>query len=308
MLDFDMPNKEEEITKLILEYARTRGRATGSELGSEVRDKLGTVDFRTQYGGLRAFIEGNTSGRIRWMAKKGSDDVYAYDASDATAPPTPSHAGYGLRQQEDAVSLWSMLTNPKHRSFVLVNAESGSLTPRNENDPTALGDILIEGLTVDDYRQIATNFLTQIPRDTRTEFERVIDVPTFWTAWSALLYRHRSEGLYPSWGKFRIEEAKSRIEKKMLDAGVDQSKVPLLLQVLERSRQSERNRKETDPKRQDRILTASEVRPAWSTTSDPHSVAHAIIDKLSVEQLRQIWVPLGSVIDLLETDESKRHR
>lgn len=299
---------EEELATFIVDYARKGGPITGSTLGGAVIDEYGQVDFRTRFGGLKRFIETYTNGSVRWRAKKGGDDIYGYTGPDELLPRELEVVGQPgtSRAPTDSASIWSQLTNPKYRSRVLVDLDVMVFRPGTDDLASGIGTVFIEGLTIDDYKNMATQFLSHVPDDLRADFERTIERDDFWASWSALMFRQQRSGLYSRWGKYRVEKIAEIIAQRLKAAGASDEKIPQLLQVLERSRQDSRNKTEAVTTRKGAVPSPRRQNAEDGGASDPRSIAHRIIDRLSPQQLRQIWVPLGAVIDTIGTDDAVR--
>jgi hypothetical protein len=264
------PIDAELITARIVETLRaTGGHVSGPVLGKYVNTAFPNVNMRNTFGGLRKFIETHCSGKVTRVSAVGNPDFYALaDASDSTALP-------------DA---WQAFVNPRAEAAVAVDC-TGQCAVFRPTGTAPEGFTPIPSLSASDYRRVAQDFIALCEPQAGSALTATLTAEPFWPAWSAGIAA-LGHDLARRWSGFRRDFILRQWSERGLAAGVP----------LEAIRVSTLHLQTT-------ARVAVPRRHQEARGEHPQSlrtVVHLTIDALSDGELRNLWLPLGRVLDALQ--------
>jgi hypothetical protein len=271
----------------------------GTEISTELKEKMPDIDFKQRFGGIRRFIDSYCS-NIRVSGKSGMDYVYSH-ARYLNESFTPVH------DRDVHVSPWKVFTYPFSEYRLFFNPQDNSLVIIEPSTDIGEGLVEISKVTEDEYRQIAADFLKHESPIEAESLRQVIVQPNFWMPFTNAI----KESLgYEGFGKlisWRLERLKEIFRERLSSKGIDQDKITEVFRYLNKVRKGRPNHLKPATTA---INQARLERPGYSSPrlrnkhilseSVPiqlRKIIHACVENMSEEQLRQIWLPVGMVMD-----------
>ncbi|MDT5061713.1 MAG: hypothetical protein QOH63_2172 [Acidobacteriota bacterium] len=289
-----MSTQESQIKNLITTMAAERGEIAGSILGSLMRKEFG-VDMKNEYGGLKRFIRERCAGEVEWVRKKGGDDIFKHVSNLQPAREIESVKEGADYRDERFESPWKVFNNPKIKKGLLLDTTTGQLNVRNDGEPVPENFIPIEKVTQGEHRQMAEDFLAELDESKREEFRQALAFENFWFHWSVLLRRYRNDGVQKKWLKWSDTKIFDLFESRLRLAALPDNIIDNAINILKHSlEQLVRPRQSYDS-------TSRRLE-----TNDPlRNIIHLVIDGMSEEELRRIWLPIGLLADALKQTNRK---
>jgi len=112
----------------------------------------------------------------------------------------------------------------------------------------------------------------------------------FWSEWSRLINRHTSDGVYGQWLAWRLKAINSILTERLVAGGISEDMILAVVNTVFESRASIESLGKNQKQTQESMIEAS-------VSSDLRSLAHVAIEQMSEKDLRQLWLPLGSIFD-----------
>jgi len=281
---------EERIAEFIERACLGAGKplVAGSDLGVSIRTLFPGVDIKWEHQGLRKFIEKFCSGQVLFYSKRGCDNLYVHKSRLSQVGAVPQTEGtFGPTP-------WAAFSNPKIQSRLVVNKASGDLAVIGPDSAIPEGCAEIPKLTEEEYRVIAREFVPQVPQLHSVEIEATIEQPSFWFTFVNQVKKVAGKEAFDNLLVWRLRKIHDFFENRLRSAGVDAGAMV-----------SAREKIKTPFPRQ----PAPQVRTARAASApfsgrippgaDSRELARAAIEFMSENDLRQIWLPLGVVLDAI---------
>jgi hypothetical protein len=135
---------------------------------------------------------------------------------------------------------------------------------------------------------MARDFLPQIDERARPDFERVVDIGDFWTHWSTLINRYKTDGTFSNWLHWRTKRIEETFQQRLHDLDVKPDLIP----------QATANFKNNSSPFPGPAVQQSAAQFGVSGEGT-RTLIHRVVDKIAEEDLRRIWLPAGLLIDEL---------
>jgi len=149
-------------------------------------------------------------------------------------------------------------------------------------------------MTRENYRQIVSDFISLLSEQQQSDFEGVTSIEDFWPRWSSMINKHQIDGLYQRWLKWRTERIVEFFENRLKQLDVAPTTISEAVTNFKNAPKAT-----AQPNRNPPI-----VRPRENTVSiQLKAVVHGVVDRMSDDDLRRIWLPLGHLIDLLKDNK-----
>lgn len=268
-----MESSEREIASFIIETAKKSDTVLGSQLGAALRDQFPGLDLKNKFGGLMNFIRGHCDGELVWIEKRGGDDVLAHRSKAEGA------------HMQTMASAWLAFTNPNVHQRVAVKAESGQVRAFT-HDEELKGWISVSPLTTEDYKEMARGFLPEVDAGERAAFEAAISETNFWHSWSSLISRSRQTDLFKKWMSYRGARIDALFQERLKKQGFSEHATHLATRALLASKKIP--------------VPAPTPYRQRSVDVSLRSMIHRAVDRLSESDLRQLWLPVGVVLDSID--------
>jgi len=274
-----------QIASFIEQFCSTRQIADGSSIGLSLRQHFPDLDLKTEYGGLRRFIEQNLRDSVKFVEKKGGDNLFAHvSKSIGAVPSVPSLSG---RLDRDLP--WKALVDPHVTRQLAVDTATGELSVCAAEDQPAQGAIAVSKLSDDEHRVIAKDFIPQLPPDSRARFDSALRETNYWPRWTAALNVDRD--VFRKWLRWRRDRILKLFADRLQPLGLSEEVARRATDAMARLKPAasdttgdSRGRFEPTPRQHDRSL---------------HDLAHAALNGMQEEELRRVWLPFGAVVDAL---------
>lgn len=279
---------DSKLADFIVQTAQQRPTILGSHLGSEVTRAFPKLRENDDYPGLKRFIQTNCAGRVVRVGEQGGDDIYQYVAAGEVPPSAAS--------PHHAPTAWEVFQRPGAEGQLGVNPATGELRVASD-EPASWGDFkVISSVTPDEHRAIAQEFLETVDDASRLELQQALAQENYWPQWSQLM---NQKGQYkPTWAGFRFDKLCDLFRARLRAHGMSDA---LLGTTVENLLQEKREREK--PSRESgasvtlaRLPLGERKRPS---SVDLRAKVHLIVDSMSDNELRRLWLPLGDVLDAL---------
>ena len=271
--------------KVVLAVVEREPTVQGSQLGQALKDAGLRDDVRVRYGTLNRFLQDECKDLLVWETKNGGDDVYRSLVSGkaASAPPpeaTPS-------------TLLRVFTNPSLGQGFVYDGSEGRLrvVPAHEGQA-------ISALFYKELREIAERFVAVLEGDERTQLVAVLELEDYWRAWNGAINEPGFETIKDQWVAFRRGEIERRLRERFQAHDVPASVANEMLDQAWQGPKQKSQTRETPP-------TPPSGTPrlggsAHLETPLREAVKRAV-DRMSEQDLRQLWLPAGALYDALRT-------
>jgi hypothetical protein len=251
---------------------------TGPTLGGSVKLRYPSLDLRSGYGGLLRFVKDYCGDVIVYTTAEGTGGDVLYRHKDRA--PT----------RDRAAMAWTAFTNPNVKQELALGM-NGELLLHSASSPaegTVLGKI-----TTEQYRDMCRSFLESVSPEQKDHLEPTLTRDNFWPIWSQALRDTSDPGLLSRWSAWRLSE----IERIFMNIASEREIDTQVAGTAWVSLFNSRTVKKTGTSI--RAVGLPYRTSANSSTSDYIELLHAVVDVLSTDDLRKLWVPLGAVIDAL---------
>lgn len=282
-------SSEQDIARFIETQIKNYPGISGAKLGALATAQFPGVNFRIQFNGLKSFVKQFCPPEIEIMVGgPGGDDAYRC----TTAPSADQEGATVSPVSEVTETPWSAFASSDSPNTLRLNRESGELdVVPSSMRPAVAPWIDVPKVSTEEYRQIASSFLSQIADVDRYHFSALLHLPDFWDRWFAET-RAFSGGKYlRAWVSFRFHKLCETFLGRLTEAGVSSDAA---LKYLERLKQSKKSKKEL---RRDHSMEFGDEQ------STLRRIATAAIKEMTDEDLRRVWLPLGVISDALRRSE-----
>lgn len=276
---------ETDIARFIETQIKNYPGISGAKLGALATAHFPGLNFRIQFNGLKSFVKRFCPPEIEIiLGGRGQDDSYRL----TTAPSADQQGATVLPVSEATESPWSAFASSDSLGTLRLHRETGQMEVVSTSaEPAAVPWIEIPKVTTDEYRQVASAFLSQIGDTDRSHFAALLDLPEFWDRWFAETRAFAGGKYLRAWLSFRFHKLCEIFVTRLKEANIG---TDLALNYLERLKQSKKSKKDarrdqaTEPHHQE---------------SNLRRVAAAAVAAMTDEDLRRVWLPLGVVSDAL---------
>jgi hypothetical protein len=280
----------------------------GSQLGLIVSRVLighGITPKLIAFGGLRKLAETQLGSVVRWHRKISSpgDDFYLI-LSPSTDHEAPSSAQVWLEPNPESEKFWVAFSNPSLPATISLDHDG---TLRFAETHTSVERPLQKVMT-SDYFAMAMAFAMRLdagnPAHRAVDFLSKFQAGNFIAPWLKYL-RGIGAAFIPEWESYRIRGVIENLQAKLQSNNVMPEKIAEYSEVLKKSQALFRrqrlaeSRTRSEARRQPSVAPSSERTPTGQTT-DLRQIVFGAIAKLSNDDVRRIWLPLGAVMDALE--------
>ncbi|NTG08835.1 hypothetical protein [Rhizobium rhizogenes] len=292
-----MQNVDTNIDLSILKSALERWRdstITGGQVAALMRSVVPDLDVRAVIdrpkgkGALSEFIQNFLSDALERVGHQGADVLYQIKSSETPTAPAPA-----------SPEIWRTFVSPNSPRFLVLKPSIGHLSSRSTPALPAEGEIEVQKATPEEHDGIRADFTAGLPpKDAAALKEHVSDDSDF-DSWISALKSHFHEAT-SQWGHYRrkrlAELLTSRIHSLQLGEPTRQTILEQVksseLAAYEASKSRVRPEKHAGKQSQRRL-------EAVDTASRARQLAHAAVDHLTYEELRELRLPLGAMLDAI---------
>jgi hypothetical protein len=271
----DIADSQEVATRIVdLLGSAVNRQMTGVRLGVEIRNAFPYFSptlYRCK--NLRQFITMRVP-LVKELGQSGPDVLYGLAGEEGPAPtrwkvPTPA---------------WRTFTNPHPRYALYANPGTFQLTTFH---PTACVEapwVRVPSSTEEAHVQIARDFIATVPELLQQPLEKAL-LESKW--WFAFVLEARQAGLYQQWSVFRHRELWKLLLSTLdgLPGGQQPSTPPADLQA------------STNPG--SRVTGVSPQPLSTGADARLRQVVLTVIGKMATEDLKQLRLPVGDVLDAI---------
>jgi hypothetical protein len=265
------------------------GKILGSALA--VLLKRGYPDFRPEAFGcrnLRDFIR-KYAKEVFETTRRGTDVVYSaavmpamsLEAARSQEFRTISSAPNPTRRLSIPTSVWKTFTSPNAFYRIFANRETGDFRVLRNFEQAPLAPwVQVQSCSAAVHLQIAREFTDDLPDDaTKAELGKILALESWWTYFFVATRQFKVESL---WSSYRRRRLHTEFEQQLKSLGVP---LPLLAPAVPR------------PSLAVSTERSEEMKPEGTDDSALRRVAISVIRRLPASELREVWLPLGYVLD-----------
>lgn len=301
----DHHQTDSDIARLIQELTKRLNRDVllGSQLGKLIHDSAAVCGFQFRprfFGGLRAFVDTYLLSVVERDKTPGApDDLYRVltptsNAPDAVPPTWTPASG-------DDATFWQHFSNPtKAATFGLNEAQELWLIKATSILPERWGEL--QRMTVADYFGMAKKYIVNL-RDQNVHFplEEIekLGAESFFPKWYAMLRKSPDKEATKKWEIYRVHNVIDTLIQHLMATGMPESQARSYGAMLRTSQVSGLSQREQ------RVSVALSVTEKSPVTLDYlREIITKVTRELTVEQMRQLILPLGIVIDAISNSDS----
>lgn len=286
-----MPIRD-ELKEFIVEYLKGTGEVMGSALGSKLRSKFPNIDLK-ECGGLKRFIENNCKDEVVTVRSPSRLDVYVHVSHIPLGVTLESQRDLRQTSQEQSESIWRVFSNPNLTLEVLVNSKTGHPTISSDGESIPESFIKIDKISREEYRDMAWRFLPVVNESRQAELREALDLEDFWPRWANLVNKNRADGTFERWREWRKEHIIQLFENRLKSANLPE-------QIIEKASTAFKESQERAPRtKQLKPTGRGEVTKHNTSVYSLRDIIHSAIDRMSEDELRRIWLPVGIVVDII---------
>ena len=270
---------------------RINGAAIGGIIAKVLRNFPDSVFTVRQYGGMQTFVERFLSDSLKYVGPgAGGDPIFE-----------------GILAIKDDVSLWRALTHPKSSTNVILDQQF-NLHLLSSSTETPVGWTRISPVNLQLQYDWAREFSeTQVPqgqKQTAIELLTRNTSETFTFEWIGFLKRQSSSNLSTAWAKFRLDKIKAHFYQQLNMLGCPAEKIDLYTAQLQPQQASPRAISPASSQQfnSHKLSSFYNARISKQTVSNADllkSLAHAYIDLASENELRDLKINLGTLVDAI---------
>jgi hypothetical protein len=279
----------------------------GSQLGQMVGEIIRPITVR-ECGGLKAMVERELGALVAPLPEApGSDVRYRILVPpDTSVYQLPSGHPIADEHEVAGVELWRLFANPR-LTAQLAASPAGEIVVAAADRQLSAGKNLLRKLTSEDYRLLAGQFAAAWPNDTaRQRMQASLQVPEFYNGWIEALRQARTPDLNPlkQWEITRAEHVARTLGEQLIAAGVDSARAADIVANARPSSSPRGTRIPADSSHTASVSTRYDKVPPRTThpvsedTAWMRDMLHLAIDKMSLDELREIRVPAGLLLEV----------
>jgi hypothetical protein len=250
--------------------------------------------LKARFGGLKSFVAHYFPAEIVWRGRKGLDDLY--DISFATEGAGRGIGAWQTVPSEPSADLWSAVTNPSIYVQFAWSSKDESLLQASAGVPLTEGLAAVEKLTKADYQNIAMAFVSSLETLDASIRAQAVERSGSNVEFTRLILE---QGLLAKWEEFRVDHALRLFTDRLGALGAESPAVSRWVDVLRSSQQQARSRRlqktvTSQPAQRSQPLAYREC--LRDEVPDPRAVAIKAMEFLSDSEIRDLSLPLGSVM------------
>lgn len=262
----------------------------GTSLAAIVKARFPTVNLKSKYGGLGGFVKDYCSRDIDFHGRRGLDLVYVH-ASRLSEIPADTHVATAPKDTP-----WIAFSNPSSSNRLFMKQDASAMLVVRPENPTPDGYVEVPKVTEQEYREIAKEFIADLSLPEQTEYGDIVAKPGFWFPFVNLVKERQGQQGNDNLVKLRLTRLNELLEKRL------RSLAPLSSAELQRAcrlvkAKSQQTHPMTRPDLLSRKKNHDEERLPLLDGAFTRRLALSAIELMSVDELRQIRLPLGVMAD-----------
>jgi hypothetical protein len=277
---------------------------SGTQLRALVDSTCPGFDLRaaagvpTGPGALSSFLRTHFSDLVHMIGKQGGDNLYLIGAprsdlvvTDVAAPP---------------VGFWAAFASPGLGQEIVFDRVHKSLSVQAKGVALSEHQVRLAPISSQEFRTIAAQFVESAPTDIQDELRKILEEgDLFYQNWISILKR-RDPAVYHRWGLFRVRSIIDLFRVRLATAEVPLEEVEKGVQSLVADQAAAYKERAHAIRSSIQPLQRPVMQPALnapgpasgaSDMNDARALVVAVINNMSLTEIRQISVPLGAIID-----------
>jgi hypothetical protein len=265
---------------------------TGGKLADIIRSTAPNLDVRAALGSPRGtgavaeFVRRFLPDILKQSGNQGADVVYQIAGREMEIGPAQS-----------GPEIWRTFVSPNSIKHLILSS-SGRLFPRDTPATSAENETEVAKATASEHDAIRADFTDQLPTPEASKLKEHVGTSPDFESWIEALKTYLPEA-NSRWGQFRRKRLSELLNGRILSLNLEEPTKQDVLNQIQASEMAayptDKGKRGTPEKRTSgKTLGADD---AHDLTDRARRVAHAAIDQLSYEELREIRLPLGAILD-----------
>lgn len=278
-----------DVSAAIEEIVHAGGTVLGSKVAEAIKSRFGTFQVADyQVASLREFVKQYVPG-VAVVGRSGMDVVYGRAENGA-----PSSPAAGAFVDPD---FWRIWISPNSPHSISVNRESGAIQPVSRGATFEPPLFVVEPPGTMDHRNVAREFLTQIPEELRSRLTAIADSPDsrWWQDWLQALHGSNQLG---NWYGFRRQKFAGLLRERLSILGLPNAIVDQAIGRIEETHAAT-SRATGRSARTVRLPRDS------ATDESVRRLVTLAVQRMSASELRDLRLPLGVILDTIDASKSR---
>ncbi|MDO8723536.1 MAG: hypothetical protein Q7J31_15105 [Syntrophales bacterium] len=259
----------------------------GTEIAGALKIKFNDLDLKESFGGLKRFIQSYCKD-INVTGMAGMDNLYVH--KKRTLRSTITEAIH-----EEVKSPWKAFSNPLSKDRLFFVPQKNNVIVITPTDRIDEGLREIDKVSEDQYREMARDFINQEFPNNKSGFDEILPKANFWFDFVKQVKSLGGIGAYDRVLTYRLQRLNKILDERLRSQGISPGVIAQIRSYME----AFKNRK---PTKSDDVPHGGS-RPYVSTLPRRDNLRrsiHVCIETMSEDQLRQLWIPAGILLDAIK--------
>jgi hypothetical protein len=268
---------------------------TGGQLASLIGSAAPDLDVRavvgkpTGSGAISAFVQSYLADVVERIGNQGADTLHRILGREVELIPAPSSSPQN----------WRTFVSPNSVQHLVLSPSAQSLFVRETPASSADGEIEVAKASSEEHDAMRQDFVSSLPEAVAA----ILKEYAGYDSWIAAL-RQRLPKAMPRWGAFRRERLSDLFVSRITELELEEALREIILKQI---RDSETSAYRAAKKGKALPAGPGEAQSEGAqdmaqAVSRARRLAHAAIDRLGYEELRALKMPLGAVLDAIQTE------
>lgn len=269
---------------------------TGGQLANLIKSVAPQIDIRSIVGrpagsgALTEFISRELFDVVERIGNQGADTLHRVLGREVK-----------LMEAASSSQIWRTFVSPNSLQHLVLNKSARCLLVRDVPASEGAGEIEVPKASPEEHDRIRSEFVASLSESEAAALSERIGDDLKFATWIAAL-RDCSSQMMRRWGTYRRKELSKLFNSRIMALNLDEQLQQAILEQIgaaELSAYGSLKRGEPAlPKQAERRSNASDLGPEG--LSNARRIAHAVVDRLSYDDLRALKLPLGAVLDAIQ--------
>lgn len=240
-------------------------------------------------GAISAFVQRYLSDMVERIGNQGADTLHRVLGREVEVIPAPS----------SSPQIWRTFVSPNSLQHLVLSPSAQSLFVRETSASTANGELEVAKASSEEHDTMRQDFVSTLPEAVAA----VLREYAGYDSWIAAL-RERLPKVMPRWGAFRRQRLSDLFASRITELKLEDPLRGIILKQIhdsETSAYGAAKKGKAQPVRPEGPQ-GEEAQDMAEAVSRARRLAHAAIDRLGYDELRALKLPLGAVLDAIQTE------
>lgn len=290
---------------------------TGAALGVLVRRAAPNLNLRAAAnlpigtGALAKFVGEHLSHLLRKAGQTASDGTGGDIVYQVLRPQGTSAEQTQEGTRSVAHDFWNAFVRPSDKRVLLILPSEDGPKLHLADGTDHVDGKLLEKVSLEEFRSISDEFLRMLKSNPSTEglATRLQGVNTYATFVQTL--KAEGNAYFMRWAEHRRERLRSLFINRLESAGYTLPDQQRLLSFLDRSQITARNDYKSrlfSPTTENPRITLQVRQNTLTATQDARELLKAVVDRMSMQEIRALSVPIGYLLDAMQETRAKANK